>query len=92
MQAPDVIDHLGQNKVPYVSPVRNIGFAVVPMRTRDSTIGTLAIFAQQPVQPLTDHDVKWLQAIGDRAAAIVDSAQYTRLRIFDWLGSPGSAT
>jgi DNA-binding CsgD family transcriptional regulator len=45
------------------------------MRTRESTIGTLAIFDNQPVKPLTEDDVKWLQAIGDRVAAIVDSAQ-----------------
>src|ERR1700687_5727615 len=36
MQAPEVIDHLHQNKVPYKGPVQNIGFAVVPMRTRES--------------------------------------------------------
>lgn len=75
MQAPEVIDHMQRNDVPYNGSVQHIGFAVVPMRTRESTIGTLAIFDSQPVNPLTDDDVKWLQAIGDRVAAIVDSAQ-----------------
>ena len=74
MQAPEVVDHMEQNQVPY-SQTGSIGFAVVPMRTRGSTIGTLAIFDQDPPGPLTEQDVKWLQAIGDRVAAIVDSAQ-----------------
>ena len=75
MQAPEVIDHMQRNDIPYAGPVHHLGFAVVPMRTRESTIGTLAIFDNQPVKPLTEDDVKWLQAIGDRVAAIVDSAQ-----------------
>jgi DNA-binding CsgD family transcriptional regulator len=75
MQNPEVIDHLSRNEVPYKRPVRSIGFAVVPMRTRESTIGTLAIFDKWSQEPLTEHDVRWLQAIADRVAAIVDSAQ-----------------
>jgi DNA-binding CsgD family transcriptional regulator/GAF domain-containing protein len=75
MQNPEVIDHLARNHVPFKRPLQKVGFVIVPMRTREATIGTLGIFDKWTLDPMTQDDVDWLQAIADRVAVIVDSAQ-----------------
>jgi DNA-binding CsgD family transcriptional regulator len=75
MQTPDIVDYLGQRTLPLPAPIRHIGCVVVPMRARGATIGTLAIFDRQLDSALTEADVRWLQAIADRVAVLVESAQ-----------------
>ncbi|GAC1507641.1 MAG: hypothetical protein NVS1B3_08200 [Candidatus Dormibacteraceae bacterium] len=75
MQHPVDIEHLRRHQLPLADPILCIGFAVVPMRTRDSTIGTLGLFERRSAVPLTDHDVSWLQSIADRVAVAVENGQ-----------------
>jgi DNA-binding CsgD family transcriptional regulator len=74
MQIPAAADYFERNKLPTAVPISRIGFVLVAMRTRDSTIGALGLFHRGP-EPLTEHDVDWLQAIADRVAVGVENGR-----------------
>jgi DNA-binding CsgD family transcriptional regulator/GAF domain-containing protein len=61
--------------VPPGGSVDGIGFMVVPMRTREATIGTLGLFDTRRQELLNEDDVKWLQAIADRVGMAVENGQ-----------------
>jgi len=48
MQIPAAADYFEGNKLPMAVPIARIGFVVVAMRTRDSTIGALGSFTVAP--------------------------------------------
>jgi GAF domain-containing protein len=48
---------------------------VVPMRARGSTVGTLGLYERRTSNPLTEHDVRWMQAIADRTGVSAENAQ-----------------
>jgi DNA-binding CsgD family transcriptional regulator/GAF domain-containing protein len=75
MQIPEAVEHLETNPVPTAHPIDRIGFVVVAMRTRESTVGTLALFEYGGAEPLAEPDVIWLQAIADRVAIGVENGQ-----------------
>jgi DNA-binding CsgD family transcriptional regulator/GAF domain-containing protein len=75
MQIPEAADKLVRDPIPTVSGISRLGFVVVPMRTRESTIGTLALFEYERVEPMTERDVTWLQAVADRVAVGIENAQ-----------------
>jgi PAS domain S-box-containing protein len=71
----DVREYLSKNQPPVSSPVRYLGVLVVPMRARGATVGTLGVFERRSSNPLTEHDVRWLQTIADRAGLAAENAQ-----------------
>jgi GAF domain-containing protein/DNA-binding CsgD family transcriptional regulator len=71
----DVREYLSKNQPPVNSPVRYLGVLVVPMRARGATVGTLGVFERRSSNPLTEHDVRWLQAIADRTGLAAENAQ-----------------
>jgi PAS domain S-box-containing protein len=75
MLTDDVREYLSKNQPPVNSPVRYLGVLVVPMRARGATVGTLGLFERRTSNPLTEHDVRWLQAIADRAGLAAENAQ-----------------
>jgi DNA-binding CsgD family transcriptional regulator/GAF domain-containing protein len=75
MQIPEAAEHLERNPQPTAEPIAHIGFAVVAMRTRESTVGTLGLFDRRGPDPLTEDDVAWLQVIADRVAVGVENGQ-----------------
>lgn len=74
MQIPAAADYFERNKLPTSAPIARMGFVVVAMRTRDSTIGALGLF-DRGAEPLTEHDVEWLQVIADRVAVGVENGR-----------------
>ena len=60
---------------PWESTITHLAIAVVPMRARGATIGTLGLFERRGSNPLTEKDLKWVQAIADRTALAVENAQ-----------------
>jgi DNA-binding CsgD family transcriptional regulator/GAF domain-containing protein len=75
MQIPDVAEKLTQDPVPTSDQISSLGFVVVPMRTHESTVGTLALFVYRDTLPMTQRDVTWMQPIADRLAVGVENAQ-----------------
>ena len=71
----DVREYLTKNQPPLNEPVRYLGVLVVPMRARGATVGTLGLYERRSSNPLTEHDVRWLQAIADRTGLAADNAQ-----------------
>jgi len=75
MQIPEAAEKLTHDPVPTSNELSSIGFVVVPMRTHESTVGTLALFVYRDTLPMTERDVTWLQPIADRIAVGVENAQ-----------------
>lgn len=75
MEGSDVRDYVSRVQPPFSSPIRYLGVMVVPMRARGATVGTLGLFERRSSNPLTDHDVRWLQAIADRTGVALENAQ-----------------
>jgi len=75
MLSDDVREYLDKNKPPLSSPIRYLGVVIVPMRARGATVGTLGLFERRSSSPLTEHDVRWLQAIADRTGLAAENAQ-----------------
>jgi DNA-binding CsgD family transcriptional regulator len=75
MLAPEAMERLNRNPIPTNHPIAQIGFVMVALRTREATIGTLALFDHRCPEPLTEHDVRWVQAIADRVAVGVENGQ-----------------
>lgn len=75
MLAENVREYLTKNQPPLGSPVRYLGVLVVPMRARGAMVGTLGLFERRTSSPLTEHDVRWLQAIADRTGVAAENAQ-----------------
>lgn len=71
----DVRDYLRKNPPPLRSPIRYVGVMVVPMRARGATVGTLGVLERRTSNPLTEHDLRWLQAIADRTGLAAENAQ-----------------
>jgi PAS domain S-box-containing protein len=70
-----VREYVDKNQPPVGTPIRYIGVLVVPMRARGSTVGTIGLYERRSSNPLTEHDVRWLQAIADRTGLAADNAQ-----------------
>jgi GAF domain-containing protein len=68
-------EYLDQNQPPLNTPIRYLGVLVVPMRARGSVVGTLGLFERRTSNPLSQHDVRWLQAIADRTGVAAENAQ-----------------
>src|SRR5258706_7895199 len=68
-------EYLDKNQPPLSEPLRYLGVLVVPMRARGATVGTLGLYERRSSNPLTEHDVRWLQAIADRTGLAADNAQ-----------------
>jgi DNA-binding CsgD family transcriptional regulator/GAF domain-containing protein len=75
MQIPDAAAKLAQDPVPRSNEISSLGFVVVPMRTHESTVGTLALFVYSDTLPMTQRDVTWMQPIADRLAVGAENAQ-----------------
>jgi PAS domain S-box-containing protein len=75
MLNPDVRDYLERNVPPVASPIRYLGVLVAPMRARGAVVGTLGLFERRGSNPLTERDVRWVQAIADRTGLAADNAQ-----------------
>jgi GAF domain-containing protein/DNA-binding CsgD family transcriptional regulator len=69
-------------------PTETVGLAIVPMRARGATVGTLGLL-EGNAGPLTESDVEWMQAVADRAAVAIENAQLYEdaVKRLDWLGS-----
>jgi len=68
-------EYLDKNQPPLSTPIRYLGVLMVPMRARGATVGTLALFERRTSNPLSQHDVRWLQAIADRTGVAAENAQ-----------------
>jgi len=68
-------EYLDKNQPPLSMPIRYLGVLMVPMRARGATVGTLALFERRTSNPLSQHDVRWLQAIADRTGVAAENAQ-----------------
>ena len=75
MQIPQAAEKLVRDPIPMADPIDSLGFVVVPMRTRESTIGTLSLFDYRRSDPMSERDVTWLQGIADRVAVGVENGQ-----------------
>jgi PAS domain S-box-containing protein len=75
MQGEDLREYVDRIQPPTTSAIRFLGVLVVPMRARGATVGTLGLFERRSSNPLTDHDVRWLQAIADRTGLAAENAQ-----------------
>jgi PAS domain S-box-containing protein len=65
---------------PLFSRLEVFGLAVVPIRARDSVIGTLSVLRNAPGRSYTDDDVTLLQHLADRAGLAIENARlYTQL-------------
>jgi DNA-binding CsgD family transcriptional regulator/GAF domain-containing protein len=74
MQVSEEAEKLERNKPP-TDPISCIGFVMVALRTREATLGTLALFDHKCPDPLTEDDARWVQAIADRIAIGVENGQ-----------------
>src|SRR5260370_3492693 len=45
------------------------------MRARGATVGTLGLFERRTSNPLSQHNVRWLQTIADRTGVATENAQ-----------------
>jgi GAF domain-containing protein/DNA-binding CsgD family transcriptional regulator len=68
-------EYLDKNQPPLSMPIRYLGVLMVPMRARGAIVGTLALFERRTSNPLSQHDVRWLQAIADRTGVAAENAQ-----------------
>ena len=75
MEGADLREYIEKVRPPQTSPIHFLGVLVVPMRARGATVGTLGLFERRSSNPLSDHDVRWLQAIADRTGVAAENAQ-----------------
>jgi GAF domain-containing protein len=75
MEGADLREYIEKVQPPRTSPIHFLGVLVVPMRARGATVGTLGLFERRSSNPLSDHDVRWLQAIADRTGLAAENAQ-----------------
>ena len=68
-------EYLDKHQPPLPTPIRYLGVLVVPMRARGATVGTLGLFERRTSNPLSQHDVRWLQTIADRTGVAAENAQ-----------------
>ena len=73
--SPEVRAEIANRPPPVQGPARYLGVMVVPMRARGATVGTLGLFERRTSNPLTEADVRWLQAIADRTGLAAENAQ-----------------
>jgi DNA-binding CsgD family transcriptional regulator len=69
---PPAREWFGQHVAP--TALRTISTIIAPLRALGHTIGILQYIAWNSDQPLTDHDVAWMQAIADRLGLLADHA------------------
>jgi DNA-binding CsgD family transcriptional regulator len=55
-----------------------VGMLMVPMHSRDATIGTLGVIDWNARQQLDEGDLAWVQAVADRAGVVLDHALLQR--------------
>ena len=60
---------------PLFSRLEVFGLAVVPIRARDTVIGTLSVLRNAPGRSYTDEDVTLLQHLADRAGLAIENAR-----------------
>jgi DNA-binding CsgD family transcriptional regulator len=63
---------------PFPHKVESVGLLMVPMHSRDATIGTLGVVDWNSRQQLDASDVAWVQSIADRAGVVLDHALLQR--------------
>jgi PAS domain S-box-containing protein len=68
-------DYMDERPPPTSFPKPYLGVLVVPMRARGSVVGTLGLFEHRGSNPLTERDIRWVQAIADRTGLAADNAQ-----------------
>jgi PAS domain S-box-containing protein len=71
----DVREYLELNTPPVSAPIRYLGVLVTPMRAQGTVVGTLGLFERRTSNPLTERDVRWVQAIADRTGLAAENAQ-----------------
>jgi DNA-binding CsgD family transcriptional regulator len=74
MQVPAEAEALERDKPP-TDPIACVGFVMVALRTREATLGTLALFDHKCPEPLTQSDAHWVQVMADRIAIGVENGQ-----------------
>ncbi|HEV2140966.1 MAG TPA: GAF domain-containing protein [Candidatus Dormibacteraeota bacterium] len=75
LEGADLREYIEKVRPPRTSPIHFLGVLVVPMRARGATVGTLGLFERRSSNPLSDHDIRWLQAIADRTGLAAENAQ-----------------
>jgi PAS domain S-box-containing protein len=73
MNGPEVQAYTADHPLPV--PVDSANLLAVPMRARGAVVGTLALYELPSSNPLTEKDMIWMQAVGDRIAAAIENAQ-----------------
>lgn len=63
------------NDNPLPVQIESLDVLLVPMRSRGSTIGSLALFARDASNPLTEEYALWLQVVADRLGMAIENAQ-----------------
>jgi GAF domain-containing protein len=61
-----------QHRMPMTA--EHVGILVVPMHSREATIGTLGVIDWNATQQLDEVDVRWIQLLADRAGVVLDHA------------------
>jgi GAF domain-containing protein len=59
---------------PFPDNAESVGLLMVPMHSRDATIGTLGVIDWNTRQQLDASDVAWVQSVADRAGVVLDHA------------------
>lgn len=65
--------------MPYLERVGLHSLILVPLVVRDRVLGTLAVSRDRPGRPYTEADLRFLEAIADRAAWAIDNARLHNL-------------
>ena len=72
---PDIREFIERSEAPVPSARRNIAVLVVPMRARGAVVGSIGLFERHSSNPLTERDVRWIQAVADRTGIAAENAQ-----------------
>jgi DNA-binding CsgD family transcriptional regulator len=59
---------------PFPESAESVGVLMVPMHSRDATVGALGVIDWNSRQELDASDVAWIQAVADRAGIVLDHA------------------
>jgi len=73
LNGPAVQAYVAEHPMPV--PVESASLLAVPMRARGAVVGTLALYDTPSSNPLTEKDTIWMQAVADRMAVAIESAQ-----------------
>jgi signal transduction histidine kinase len=71
----EMVAHSEDALKPLVARLAVHGYAVVPIRARDTVIGTLSVLRSAAGRPYTDEDVTLLQDLADRVGLAIENAR-----------------